>query len=167
MSLTTAQVNYAFNLLVRELIKAGAMTFTKPELKQPLADAEAWADKPAVKSSFNSDLPAGDFKSNATVADKAAALAFALISIVVKNTEQERVDYAFNLLVSELLKSGPMGYTKTDLKAVLLAAINWVETPAVKSDFNGDLTAGNFKSNATADEKRLVLAYSLLSKLRA
>ena len=82
MTLTTPQISFAFKQLVRELLKSGAVTFTKQELKQAVQDAEAWAEKVAVKTDYNSNLTAGNFKSNATADQKRLALIFALFSII-------------------------------------------------------------------------------------
>ena len=82
MALTLDQVNHAYERLVREIIKSGAMGFTKPELKQAVQDAEAWAETPSVKADFNSNLTAGNFKTNATADQKRLALVYALLSIV-------------------------------------------------------------------------------------
>ena len=39
----------------------------------------------------------------------------------------------------------------------------WAESGSVKASFNAALTAGDFKSTATADQKRLILIWALWS----
>lgn len=82
MALTLDQLTGAFRNLVKELLAAEAMGFTKQELKQAITDAEAWAETPAVKADFNNNLTAGNFKSNATADQKRLALIFALMAII-------------------------------------------------------------------------------------
>lgn len=59
-----------------------------------------------------------------------------------------------------------MRFSVPDILQVIVDAEAWAETPAVKADFNANLTAGNFKSNASPDEKRLVLIFALLAIIR-
>lgn len=77
-----------------------------------------------------------------------------------------QIKFAFNLLVDEILKNGPMKFTKQDLKTAITDAETWAELTATKTDFNSALTAGNFKTNATGDEKRLALIFALHSIIR-
>ena len=82
MTLTTLQITFAFRELVKELLKSGAVTFTKQELKQVIQDAEAWAETGSVKTDYNNNITAGNFKSNATADQKRLALIFALLTII-------------------------------------------------------------------------------------
>ncbi len=82
MALTTQQIQWALGEMVDELLKSGAVTFTRPELKQAFEDAEGWAEDPANKTSFNSALTSGNFKSNGTADQKRLVLIFALMSII-------------------------------------------------------------------------------------
>lgn len=82
MTLTSTGIKIAFDSFVDELLKSGAVTFTKQDLKQAIVDAEAWAELVATKTSFNSALTAGNFKTNATPNQKRLALIFALVSII-------------------------------------------------------------------------------------
>lgn len=82
MSLTAAQIKFAFDQMANELVKSAAVTFTKSELKQAIQDAEAWAETPAVKADFNANLTNGNFKTNATSDQKRMALIVALMSII-------------------------------------------------------------------------------------
>ena len=77
-----------------------------------------------------------------------------------------QIKFAFNQMVDEILKTKPMPFTKQELKQAIVDAEAWAETGSVKSDFNDNLTAGNFKTNATADEKRLALILALLAIIR-
>ena len=58
MSLTLPQLKVAFDKIVNELLKGGPLEFTKTELKQAVDEAHDWAELPATKSSFNSNLTA-------------------------------------------------------------------------------------------------------------
>lgn len=82
MALTTKQINAAFREIVNELQGQSPVAFTKPELKQAIADAESWAESAPVKSSFNSALTNGNFKSNATADQKRLVLIWALWAII-------------------------------------------------------------------------------------
>ena len=70
---------------------------------------------------------------------------------------------AYAKITSELLSQGPVAFDKPGIKQAIQDAEAWAETPSVKSDFNSSLTAGDFKTNATPDQKRLVLIFALLS----
>lgn len=79
-----------------------------------------------------------------------------------------QIKNAFDNFITDYLKNyGAMPFTKQEIKQAIQDAEAWAETPSVKSDFNTNLTAGNFKTNATADQKRLVLIYALLSIIKA
>ena len=82
MVLTNAQILAAYAKLANEISLTIAQRFTKPELKQAIIDAEAWAETPAVKQDFNNNLTAGNFKTNATADEKRLALIFALLAII-------------------------------------------------------------------------------------
>jgi len=82
MALTSNQILFAYSQFTKALLESGSVDFTKPEIKQAIEDAEAWAETPAVKSDFNSNLTAGNFKTNATADQKRLALIFALLAII-------------------------------------------------------------------------------------
>ena len=82
MTLTTAKIKFAFDQLVDEILKGGPMSFTKQELKQAIVNAEVWAESPSIKTSFNTALTDGNFKTNATADQKRLALIFALYAII-------------------------------------------------------------------------------------
>ena len=82
MSLLTAQIDSAFREIAAALEAAGAVAFTKTELKQAIVDAEAWAELPATKSDYNAALTGGNFKATATANQKRLVLIWALWSIV-------------------------------------------------------------------------------------
>ena len=82
MALTNTQIQSAFREIAAQMESEGAVSFTKQELKQAVVDAEAWANSNPVKSSFNSALTAGNFKTNATADQKRLVLIWALRAIV-------------------------------------------------------------------------------------
>lgn len=84
MTLTNSQRDFAFRQFVDEYLRifGGAMPFTKQQIKQAIIDAEAWAETPSTKTSFNNALTAGPFKTNATADQKRLALILALLAII-------------------------------------------------------------------------------------
>ncbi|NOJ28235.1 MAG: hypothetical protein DA330_09525 [Nitrososphaera sp.] len=76
--------------------------------------------------------------------------------------------YAFNQFVDEFLKLyGAMPFTKAQIKQAVNEAHTWAELASTKTSFNNALTAGPFKTNATADQKRLALILALLAIIKA
>lgn len=73
----------------------------------------------------------------------------------------QQIRSAFLEIIAQLESEGPVAFTKQQLKQAITDAEAWAESSPVKSSFNLALTAGNFKSNATADQKRLVLIWAL------
>ena len=72
-----------------------------------------------------------------------------------------QIKSAFLKIVKELESQGAVTFTKQELKQAITDAEAWAESGAIKTSFNAGLTAGNFKSNATADQKRLALIWAL------
>lgn len=69
---------------------------------------------------------------------------------------------AWIALRNELLKAAPMGFTKQELKGAVVDAKAWTNLTSTKTSFNDALTSGNFKTEASPDDKRVLLAYALL-----
>lgn len=73
----------------------------------------------------------------------------------------KQMRFAFDEIVHEMLKTKPVSFTKQELKQAIRDAEAWAGTAAIKNNFNSGLSAGNFKRNATPDEKRLALIFAL------
>lgn len=76
--------------------------------------------------------------------------------------------FAFNQFVDEYLRifGGAMPFTKQQIKQAVNEAHTWAELASTKTSFNNGLSAGPFKTNATADQKRLALILALLAIIK-
>jgi hypothetical protein len=73
----------------------------------------------------------------------------------------EQIQKSFNEMVLEILKEGPMPFTKADIKDAVNATEIWIE--ANKISFNNALPV-NFKTTASPQMKAILLSFVALRK---
>lgn len=71
MTLTNAQIRSASGKVKQYLLKRyGHIPFGRDDIDQAVVDTDAWQDSVPVKQDYNSNLTAGNFKTNGTEDDK-------------------------------------------------------------------------------------------------